>query len=118
MGDGARSCLGVFSLFAAIVFSVLTFLGGWIGWEFRVGLTLGLGSLLFFLALALYMFITIQDYSWLTVTIPAVLAGAYTIMPDVILGPADDLAALILGAVLSAALVWYREKGKKLEVGE
>ena len=110
MNDGARSCLGVLFLFASIVLAAAAFFGGWIGWELRAGAILGVGAFAFFFVLAIYMFVTIKDYSWLTVTIPSVLGAACTMLPDLIIGQGDDIFALIVGALLSL-LIAYR-KGK------
>jgi hypothetical protein len=117
MSDGAKSCFGVFFLFASVALAFAAFFGGWIGWEFRVGVILGLGAFAFFLVLAGYMFVTIRDYSWLGVTIPGVLGGLYTIVPDLLLGNVDDIFALVLGAVISGLLYYRRDRKQQKQLG-
>ena len=52
------------------------------------------------------MFMTIRDYAWL----PAVFGGIYAVLPDLFVGPADDLGALALGALISGIWSWRRSK--------
>ena len=94
MTDGRRSCLGFIFLGASFVLGFVALFWGWIGWDLRTGAVLSAGFFAFFLALAAYMFITIRDYAWL----PAVFGGLYAVLPDLIVGPADDIGALALGA--------------------
>lgn len=108
MSDGRRSCLGFVFLVAALVLSAVFGISGWVGQDFRTGATLGIGVFLFFTAISAYMFITIKDYAWL----PAVLGGLYALLPDLILGPTDDIGVLLLGTVVSGVLAWRNNKKK------
>jgi hypothetical protein len=110
MGDGARGCLGVLFLFAAVVLAIAAFAGGWLGWEFKVGVILGVVTFSVFFALAGLMFISMKDYSWLTTTIPAILGGAYTVLPDVLPGAQDDILVLLLGATISGLITWRKSR--------
>ncbi len=106
MTDRRRSCLGFIFFTASLFLAFVSLFWGWIGWNFRTGAILSTGFFAFFLALALYMFITIRDYAWL----PAVFAGMYAILPDMIAGPVDDIGVLALGALISGVWSWRRSK--------
>jgi hypothetical protein len=67
---------------------------------------LSIGTFVFFFAISIYWFLKIRDYSWF----PAIAAGIYTIVPDLILGPEDDILVLILGGVISGLLAYRKEK--------
>ncbi|MDH5507799.1 MAG: hypothetical protein OEZ02_11325 [Anaerolineae bacterium] len=122
MSDGKKSCLGFVFLIAAMALAVLalfsgglgsliTWLGGQsFGLDLRTGTILGVGAFVFFFVLAVYMFIQVKEYSWF----PAILSGAYAVLPDIFLGPEDDIVVLILGAVISGLLVWRKERAGKL----
>ena len=106
MTDGRRSCLGFIFLGASFVLALIALFWGWIGWDFRTGALLSGGFFVFFLAIAAYMFITIRDYAWL----PAVFGGLYTVLPDLIAGPVDDIGVLAFGALLSGVISWRRSR--------
>ena len=129
MSDGKKSCLGFIFLIGALVLAVLALVAGGIGEvvnylggntfgvDIRSGLIIGVGALVFFFVLAVYMFITIRNYSWF----PAIAAGVYTVLPDLIIGPEDDIIVLILGGFISGFLDWRQSQGaerKKLDTGE
>lgn len=113
MSDRRRSCLGFVFLFAALGLAVLALIGGWIGWDFRTGAILSVGTFAFFAVLSIYMFVTIRDYAWF----PAVIGGLYAVLPDLIAGPTDDIWVLVGGAVLSGFLSWRKRK-KRIGTGE
>jgi len=54
----------------------------------------------------LYFFISIREWSW----IPAILGVVYAILPDLIIGPQDDIAALVLGVVVSGGLNYFMNR--------
>jgi hypothetical protein len=129
MSDGKKSCLGFIFLIGALVIAVLALVAGGIGEVvnylggntfgvgIRSGLIIGVGALVFFFVLAVYMFITIRNYAWF----PAIAAGVYTVLPDLIIGPEDDIVVLILGGLISGLLAWRQSqgaKGEKLDAGE
>jgi hypothetical protein len=106
MTDGRRSCLGFVFLGASFLLALIALFWGWIGWDFRTGAILSGGFFAFFSAVAVYMFVTIRDYAWL----PAVFGGLYTILPDLIAGPVDDIGVLAFGALLSGLISWRRSR--------
>ncbi len=120
MSDGRKSCLGVFFLLLALALAVLGVFSGGIGslvnafggdaaLDLRVGAILGIGAFVFFFSISLYLFIKVRDWAW----IPMILSTLYAVLPDIILGPEDDILLLVLGGVVSALLAWRRDKSGK-----
>jgi hypothetical protein len=113
MNDRRRAFLGFVFLLLAMLLAVGALIGGWIGWDFRTGAVLSIGTFLLFAALAAYMFVSIKDYAWF----PAVFGGLYAVLPDLVAGPTDDLAALVLGAAISGLIGWRRKKRVEMDSG-
>ena len=122
MSDGKKSCLGFLFLIAGLVLAGLVLIIGgfdavisWLGGE-SFGLSVKTATLIaaaifvIFFAISLVMFISIRDWSWL----PAIAGGVYTILPDLILGPEDDIIAMVLGVVISGLLAWRKGKREAL----
>jgi hypothetical protein len=126
MSDTQKSCIGfgalilglglaAVSLVAGGLGELVTYLGGdSLGINFRTGLIAGgvIFSLLFLTAV--YFFIKVRDWSWF----PAIISGVYTILPDVIPGPEDDVAAMILGIALSAGLSFFKTRYERRKAVE
>ncbi len=118
MKDGTKSCLGftflilglilaVVSLFAGGVGELVTFLGGdSLGINLKVGLYIAIGVFVVLFAAAIVMFVSVRDWAW----IPAILGGVYAILPDLMIGPQDDIFAVIGGVLLSAALNYFTQR--------
>ncbi|MBI3158548.1 MAG: hypothetical protein HYZ26_02985 [Chloroflexi bacterium] len=112
MADAQKSCLGFLLLGAAVFLGLLAWLAVWYGIDLRSGLIVGAGVFAFFLVLAAYSFLQIRDWSWL----PVLLGSLYAVLPDILLGPQDDLLVLIAGAVLSGILGWWRQRREKTDL--
>jgi len=112
MSDRNRSCLGFVFLVSALFLAVAALVGGWIGWDFRTGAILSVGTFAIFAILAIYMFVTIKDYAWF----PAVIGGLYAVLPDLVAGSIDDIGVLALGAIISG--VWSWRKSRRPEIPE
>ncbi len=121
LSDGKKGCLGFVFLAIAIFISVLTILSGGIGsiigsfggdtWlSLRSGTILAIGIFSFFFMISIYWFIKIKNYAWL----PMIFSTLYAVLPDIILGPEDDIGALILGTILSGVMAWRQNKKKIL----
>lgn len=118
MSDGRKSCLGFgflilglllagASLLAGGIGQLVEFLGGnAAGINFRTGLYIAIGIFVVLFAASIYFFVSIRDWAWL----PAIAGGVYTILPDLILGPEDDVLALVAGVVLSGLFSWVRNR--------
>lgn len=110
MRDRNRMLLGFGLLIVALFGASVVGVGGWIGRDFQTGALLGLGTFVFFSALAANQFIKIRDYAWL----PAVAGGVYAILPDLIAGPSDDIGVILLGAAISGVISWRKSKQKDI----
>lgn len=106
MSDRRRILLGFVLLLVALLGAAVVGMGGWIGRDFQTGALLGLGTFVLFGGLAIYQFVKIRDYAWL----PAVAGGIYAILPDIILGPTDDIWVLVGGAAISGLLSWRKRR--------
>lgn len=104
MSDRVRILRGFLLLVVALIGAALVNILGWAWGEYQAGALLGLAVFVLFAGLAVYQFVRVRDWAWL----PAVAGGLYAVLPDLILGPADDIGAILLGAVLTAVLSWRR----------
>jgi len=121
MSDGRKSCLGFGFLILGLILAAVSLLVGGIGQlvealggnaagiSFRTSLYIAGGVFLVLFAAALYFFVSIRDWAWL----PAIAGGVYAILPDLILGPEDDAAAMVAGVVLSGLLSWLRNRNSQ-----
>lgn len=126
MSDGKRTCLGFGFLIAALILAgTAVFVGGLdtlidffaslirgesFKLDVKMALGIGIGVFILFSSIALILFFSVKNWSWL----PAILGGVYAILPDLILGPEDDIVALALGVVISGLLAWRRERRREL----
>jgi hypothetical protein len=124
MSDSRKTCLGFVFLILAMTIAVASLVlggmgslvealgGSLFGLNLKSGGVIGLGAFLVSAALAVFMFFQVRNLAWL----PTILAGVYTILPDLIAGPSDDIGALLFGAVLSGLLAWRQNKKSLPEV--
>ena len=118
MSDTRKTCLGFIFLIAAVGIAILSLVlggvgsaverlgGSLFGLNLETGATVGLVAFAVSALLAVYMFFQVKNLSWL----PIIISGIYAILPDILPGPADDAAALIVGAILSGLLAWRQQK--------
>lgn len=120
MSDSKKSCLGFGALILGLGLAVVSLLAGgigqiinWFGGEsivnLKTGSTVAITVFAVLFLSALYFFISIQDWSWF----PAILGGVYTVLPDLILGPEDDIIAMIAGVGLSGLLSYIQHRRGK-----
>jgi hypothetical protein len=114
MSDRRRALLGFVFLLLAMLLAVVALIGGWIGWGFKTGAMLSIGTFVVLAGAAGYMFVSIRDYAWF----PAVLGGLYAVLPDLIAGPMDDIGVLLLGAAISGLIGWRKRKRGEWEPGD
>lgn len=113
MSDRKRILFGLVFLLVALLGAALVNIVGWSAGEYRVGAIAGLVTFVVFAGLAAYHFIKVRDWAWL----PAVAGGLYAVLPDLILGPADDLGAILLGAALTGFMSWRRKRTGSIDRG-
>ncbi|MQC26314.1 MAG: hypothetical protein DWG76_02545 [Chloroflexi bacterium] len=106
MSDRRRAVLGFVFLALAMGLAVVALIGGSIGWDFKTGVILSVGTFVVLAGFSAYLFISIRNYAWF----PAVVGGLYAVLPDLVAGPADDAGVLLLGAALSGLLSWRRKR--------
>ena len=86
---------------------MITWLGGeTFGINLRTGSMIGIGAFSFFFVLSLYSFIKIKNWAWM----PAIFGTLWAVLPDIILGPEDDITIVLLGAAISGFLAWRQNK--------
>lgn len=121
MSDGKKSCLGFGFLILALSLAGISVIVGGIsslvsgvmgeavGFDLKTGIYLAVGLFGLFSIIALAFFISVRNWAWL----PAIFGGVYAILPDLILGPEDDVFALLLGVLLSGVLNYLRGRRSK-----
>ncbi|MBN2045234.1 MAG: hypothetical protein JW757_09460 [Anaerolineales bacterium] len=121
MSDSKKSCLGFTALILGLGLAVVSLVAGGIGELVRflggdsLGINLKNGAIiagivfgLLFLT-AVYFFISIRDWSWL----PAIAGGVYAVLPDLVLGPEDDVLAMVAGVGISGLLSYFQYRRDK-----
>ena len=107
--------LGFVFLLLAIGLGVMAWFGALIGLQMDRFSILAIGLGMFFLIVAAYAVLRVQDWALL----PAVAGGIYAVLPEVYHGLEDDVLAIMLGAFLSGALaVWKQHRIRKREAQE
>lgn len=90
----------------AVGLGVFALVAGSVGLDLNRGVRLGILTFVFFFVIAAYLFFKIENWGYL----PIIASIVYTILPDLILGPEDDILALILGALISGIWAWRTSK--------
>ena len=106
MSDGQKSCLGFLFVFAAVILSVAVWIAGWAGMDFKRGTIVAVATFVFFFVIAAYLFLKVQNWGLL----PIIASVVYTILPDLIIGPEDDLVVLVVGALISGVIAWRTQR--------
>lgn len=95
---------------AAFLFGMIAFWVGWTQIDTRAGYILGICVFLFFGSLAGYTFYQVESWAW----VPLILGSVYVILPELIVGPADDFLAIVLGGLITGVLNWRKQQRKEL----
>lgn len=77
--------------------------------DLATGLLAAGGTLALLLLLAFLLIVTIRKQTWFSSSLPIILGALYSLIPDAIIGPVDDGAALTGGALISFVL-WLRKQ--------
>lgn len=95
--------LGVTLPLIGVVASVASVLG-WIDTNLWVGVGIAVAMLLVFFLIGVALLASVEDLSWLTVSLPFLFSSLYAWIPDLIPFSIDDAAAMTAGAIFSAFL--------------
>jgi len=121
MSDGRKTCFGfaflilglalaVISILAGGIGEMVTFFGGnSLGIDFKLGLYIAIGVFVVLFLASIAFFISIRNWSWL----PAIAGGVYAVVPDLILGPEDDVVAMAAGVLVSGALAYLKSRSEQ-----
>ncbi|MEN8173382.1 MAG: hypothetical protein ABFS03_10940 [Chloroflexota bacterium] len=110
MSDRFKTIFAVFCFLCALILPLINLAIGWWRWDAKVGLILMIAGFIIPLAVGGISLYRVKDLSWLTVSLPYVFGGLYTVLPDTIpLLPVDDGAATTAGALLSYALAFRKQ---------
>jgi hypothetical protein len=92
-----------------IVFPIIAFNIGWIGWDIHIGVKAALFTFMFWLVSGSAVFYLMEDIPMLPASLPFLLGLVYPFLPDYIPGPVEDTVVVALGAILTFIL-WKRRK--------
>jgi hypothetical protein len=92
-----------------IVFPIIAYYVGWIGWDVRTGVKAALFTFLFWLVSGSAVFYLMEDVPMVPASLPFLLCLVYPFLPDYIPGPVEDAVAVAVGAILTFIL-WKRRK--------
>ncbi|MDH3943917.1 MAG: hypothetical protein OEV06_07495 [Anaerolineae bacterium] len=121
MKDSQKTCLGFVFLIIAMGIAIASLIlgglgtlveamgGSLFGLNLQTGFIIGLVAFLASAVLAVFMFFQVRNLAWL----PTIIAGVYTVLPDIMAGPTDDIGALLIGGVLSGLLAWRQNRSLK-----
>ncbi len=110
MSDRLKTILAAILFLLAVLLPWAAFALGWFRWGLEQGVWLGAGVFLLLAALAVVLLWQLDVVSWLAASLPYLSGSVYTLLPDLLPGPADDAAFSLLGAVLSALLARRRSE--------
>ncbi len=92
-----------------IVFPILAYYIGWIGWDVRTGVKAALFTFMFWLVSGSAVFYLMENVPLVTASLPFLLCLVYPFLPDYIPGPVDEAVVVAIGAILSFIL-WKRRR--------
>ncbi len=108
MSNGVHVFRGVVLQGLGCVGTPVALVIGWVGWDFRTGVISAVGTIGVGVLLSAISFLRVTDPSWFVVVTPFLLGCVYSILPDFIPIPIDDVAAVGCGAILSTLLALKR----------
>jgi len=92
-----------------IVFPIIAYYVGWIGWDVRTGVKSALFTFLFWLVSGSAVFYLMEDVPMVLASLPFLLCLVYPFLPDYIPGSVEDAVVVAVGAILTFIL-WKRSK--------
>lgn len=103
MSDKFKTLLALFFFLAALSFPLIGFAYGYWRWDLQTGFWILLGIFVVLFTLGVFTIWQVRDLSWLTASLPFVVGGLYTLIPDLPF-QVDDAAVTAAGALFSYAL--------------
>ncbi|MCP4360923.1 MAG: hypothetical protein GY796_23185 [Chloroflexi bacterium] len=103
--DQTKGWLSCSFMLLAFVLPVVGFIFGVSQWDTEVGLYLAGGIFILLMITAVIIALTIDNLSWLFTFLPALGGLVYTIAPDFIPLPLDDIAILAAGIFFTVVLI-------------
>lgn len=92
-----------------ILLPVFALLIGWSQSDLETGAIAAVITFIITLIIVFLLLVTIRRHNWFSASLPVLLGAVYSLLPDIILGPADDAVVLTGGAVVSFIL-WLRKQ--------
>ncbi|MGD0006675.1 MAG: hypothetical protein ABSE06_20875 [Anaerolineaceae bacterium] len=92
-----------------IVFPIIAYYVGWIGWDVRTGVKGALFTFVFWLVSGSAVFFMMGDIHMFPASLPFLFCLVYPFLPDYIPGPVEDAVVVAVGAILTFIL-WKRRK--------
>ena len=94
---------------ALIVFPIIAYYIGWIGWDVRTGVKAALFTFMFWMVSGSAVFYLIENIPMVLASLPFLLCLMYPFLPDYIPGPVEGAGVVAVGAILTFIL-WKRRK--------
>jgi hypothetical protein len=107
--DSSKACLSLFYFACAIILPIIGFLIGWQGWDIKTGGFVALATFGVFILFSGLFIAIVQSPSWVMVATPLIIGILYAAFPDPVLGPFDDVAMNLGGAVVTFML-WIKKQ--------
>ncbi|HZW03620.1 MAG TPA: hypothetical protein VFF68_06825 [Anaerolineaceae bacterium] len=107
--DRLKIVLALVLFGGVILLPIIVLLVGWSQDNFRTGATAAVITFAVLLVLVTVLIVTVRRHNWFSASLPVLLGAVYSLLPDIILGPADDAVVLSGGAVMSFIL-WLRKQ--------
>lgn len=105
ISDQRKGYISCSFMILAFVLPVLGFFLGWGKWDVETGATIGVTIFAVLMLLAVLVAFTIKHISWLFTFLPTLSGLLYSIAPDFIPGPFEDVMVLGVGLFFTATLI-------------
>lgn len=108
MSDKFKLTLAFLFLLASLLVPFLVLTAVWYRWDFWSGVIAGVATFALLFLLSVLLLFRVRDLSWFSASLPYAFGSLYAVLPDILIGPLDDGAASLLGALFSFALALRR----------
>lgn len=107
--DRVKLTLALLLFGGVILLPVLALLIGWSQADLETGAVAAVITFAITLVIVFLLLLTMRRHNWFSASLPVLMGAIYSLLPDIILGPADDAVVLSGGAVMSFIL-WLRKQ--------